>query len=193
MKPFFMPFGLAAGKIVLMVPEYDKTKYPLGMRSYPVYHPEHIFLTYTRHEYPVANNPIHHIAFFELEVEQPDDFYRKYPKRKELFRILHPRVAPDLEDIELFTGEFRDRNEIYYVPLNKELFEDHDWQEWLIELTNWANIVQKSVVVHATEDIPMLSDFKFLYHIPNVFIYQSHTDWGILPGIISSGEKFEGL
>lgn len=195
MKPFFMPFGLAAGKVVLMIPDYDRSKYPLGMRSYPVFHSDHIFLTYTRHEYPVANNPIHHIAFFDLEVEQPDDFYCKYPKRKELFRIISPKINQDFEDIELFTGEFRDRNEIYYVPLNNQFFEYPDWQGWIIELTNWANIVQKSVVVHASEQVPMLSDMKMLYHIPNVYIYQSNTYWGVLPGILSPVDEgtFDGI
>jgi hypothetical protein len=192
MKTFFMPFGLAAGKIVVMIPEYEQLKYR-GIKEYPVYHPDHFYLTHTKWEFPRGEAAAYHIAFLDINVEQPLNFYGTKPKNRELFRILHPSWTQDFDEVEIFSGEFRDRNEIYYVPLNKLFFQYADWQTWLVELTNWANIIQKSVVVHASEEVSMLSDFKVLYRIPNIFIYQSHTDWGILPGILSSGEKFAGL
>jgi hypothetical protein len=184
---FFMPFGLFAGQLAIYLPDYEQETRPMGIDSYSTYNNTHIYVSRTLKEFPDklyegGQHPKHHIAFLSTEVPQPETYVST--KRKELYRIVTPKTTEEPEDLETFDADFSAVNEIYYLPLNEEFFKIDDWSVWLLDFVKWVNGARKSAVVHATETVPRTINFSMLHNMPNIYVFQTHTEWHILEGVL---------
>ena len=179
-EQFFMPFGYASGQLVTYLKDWEIDNYE-DIHSYAGYNRNHLYVTRTYGIPPKGDRPKHHIAFYAIACDEPD---YQLDKKTEIYRIIHPLQVDDIDNLEPFGARFQYPNEVYYVPMNQDFFKFPDWQGWMLELINWVNIYRKSIIVHATETIPQLYYLSLLHYVPNVHVYQTHTSWRVLRGIL---------